>query len=90
MRINGFTIRHLFVKNFQRILWAAICYRFTRKPLLLGFAAEDEFLSVGPAVPMPELWDQGYRVGYCGKVFGSYILRYVHASTKMPMNECPS
>lgn len=82
MHINGFQFGHLATRLFYKLVWAAIRYQLTGYPTL--FTNKTNVIGVGAAYPNEQLWNEGYRVGKIGNLFGSTILMYEPPPTFIP------
>ena len=76
LKINGFKLGHLVVASFWWMFWAAIKSNFTGNKYWIGNAKSKQLISVGNGHVSDALWNEGWTVSLCGRIFTKYILYY--------------
>lgn len=69
-------MKHYFKRiGFYKLFWFAIIAKFG---IVTSNKDSDngDYYSVGTESPLPELWNNGYRCYYAGKILGECILFY--------------
>lgn len=76
LKIHGFKIGHLLVKNFWWLFYAAAKSWLTERSYMIGTPDGKNFIEVGGSEPNRNLWDSGFLVSSPGYVLWKRIIQY--------------